>query len=152
LASYRKFATHAVAYDRPEGKEETFTMPNNLAHFAINAADVEQARRFYEKVFGWKFRPWGPPDFFQIVTGDKNESGVMGALQKRREIVPGERMTGFECTVSVASVDAAVAAIEVNGGKIVMPRVVLTGVGRLIFFKDPDGNIAGAMEYDATAE
>jgi predicted enzyme related to lactoylglutathione lyase len=76
----------------------------------------------------------------------------MGALQKRRELVPGERLTSYECTISVTSVDAAAAAIEANGGKIVMPKVVLTGVGRLIFFKDPDGNVAGAMEYDSTAE
>src|ERR1035438_8733129 len=131
-------------------------MPNNLSHFAINAKDLKQARRFYENVFGWTFRPWGPPDFFQIETGDKGDPngnpGVMGALQKRREIVPGERMTGFECTISVPSVDAAIAAIEANGGKIVMPKVTITGVGRLTFFKDPDGNIAGAMEYDANAE
>ena len=61
-------------------------------------------------------------------------------------------MTGFECTIAVPSVDAAAAAIEANGGKIVMPKVTITGVGRLIFFKDLDGNIAGAMEYDANAE
>ena len=127
-------------------------MPNNISHFAINASDVAKARRFYEEVFGWKFRPYGPPDFFQIHTGDKTDPGVQGALQKRREIVPGERFTGYECTISVASVRAVAAAIEANGGKIVMPKVVLTGVGSLIFFKDPDGNIAGAMEYDANAE
>jgi uncharacterized protein len=127
-------------------------MPSNVSHFAINAEDLKQARRFYENVFGWTFRPWGPPDFFQIETGDGANGGVMGALQKRREIVPGERMTGFECTVSVANVDAAIAAIEANGGKIVMPKVTIPGVGRLIFFKDPDGNIAGAMEYDSNAE
>jgi uncharacterized protein len=126
-------------------------MPNNLSHFAINAEDLNQARRFYENVFGWTFHPWGPPDFFQIETGDKANPGVMGALQKRREIAPGERMTGFECTISVANVDAAIAAIEANGGKIVMPKVTIPGVGRLIFFKDPDGNIAGAMEYDSAA-
>ena len=127
-------------------------MPNNIAHFAINAADVTKTRRFYEKVFGWKFKPYGPPDFFQIQTGDKTNPGVAGALQKRREIVPGERFTGYECTISVDSINATVAAIEANGGKIVMPKVILTGVGTLIFFKDTDGNIAGAMEYDANAE
>ncbi len=131
-------------------------MPNNIAHFAINAADLNQARHFYENVFGWTFRPWGPPDFFQIETGDKANPqanpGIMGALQKRREIVAGERMTGFECTISVTSVDAAIAAIEANGGKIVMPKVAIPGVGRLIFFKDPDGNIASAMGYDPAAK
>jgi len=43
-------------------------MPH-LAHFAINADDVPRAKKFYEKVFGWKFSAWGPPNFYQIQTG-----------------------------------------------------------------------------------
>lgn len=124
-------------------------MPNNIAHFAINAADVEHARRFYESVFGWTFQAWGPPGFYLIQTGD---GGIQGALQQRRAIVPGLEINGYECTVSVPSVDAAAAAIEANGGRVVMQKVTLSGIGRLIFFQDPDGNVAGAMEYDATAQ
>ena len=122
---------------------------NQLAHFAINADDIEQSRRFYEKVFGWKFRPYGPPGFYQIAAGD---GGPMGAMQTRRELVPGAKMLGFECTIAVRSVDETAAAIEAGGGKIVMKRVTLAGVGHLIFFQDPGGNIAGAMEFDAAAE
>jgi uncharacterized protein len=128
-------------------------MPNNnLAHFAINADDVNRARAFYEKVFNWKFEPWGPPGFFQIFNPDKSLPGVRGALQGRRELVKGERMNGFECTVSVVSIDRTIKAIESNGGTIVMPKATIPGVGTLIFFKDPEGNIAGAMQYDANAE
>ena len=127
-------------------------MANNLAHFSINADDMPATRRFYERVFGWKFRPYGPPDFFQITTGDEASPGVMGALQKRRELVPGAKMVGFECTISVHSIDDTVVSITATGGKIVMPKVVLAGIGRLVFFQDPSGNIAGAMEYDSSAE
>jgi hypothetical protein len=127
-------------------------MPNQLAHFAINAENLDQTRRFYEKVFAWKFQPWGPPGFFQIATAADKPPGVLGALQKRREIVKGERMNGFECTISVDSIDRTIAAVQANGGKIVMPKATIPGVGTLIFFKDPDGNIAGAMQYDAAAE
>jgi predicted enzyme related to lactoylglutathione lyase len=45
-------------------------MSNNLVFFAIHAEDLPKAQRFYEKVFGWKFQPWGPPGFFLIATGD----------------------------------------------------------------------------------
>jgi len=86
-------------------------MPNNLAHFAINADDTARARGFYQNVFGWQFQAWGPPDFFQISTGDKTSPPVQGALQKRREIVPGARMIGYECSFSVADVDAVAAAV-----------------------------------------
>ena len=40
-------------------------MPATFRHFAINADDVPRARAFYERVFGWEFTPWGPPDFYQ---------------------------------------------------------------------------------------
>lgn len=124
-------------------------MPNQLAHFAINATDLDRARAFYEKVFGWKFEPWGPPGFLKIATADNQQPGVIGAMQQRREIVKGERMNGFECTISVDSIDRAVAAVEAGGGTIVMPKATIPGVGTLIFFKDPDGNIAGAIEFEA---
>jgi predicted enzyme related to lactoylglutathione lyase len=41
-------------------------MPAKLCHFAINADDVQRARRFYESVFDWTFEPWGPPNFYQV--------------------------------------------------------------------------------------
>ena len=40
-------------------------MPATLRHFAINADDVQRAKAFYEKVFGWAFNPWGPPNFYR---------------------------------------------------------------------------------------
>jgi uncharacterized protein len=126
-------------------------MPNNLAHFAINADDTARACRFYENVFGWQFQAWGPPDFFQISTGDKTSPPVQGALQKRREIVPGAHMIGYECSFSVADVDAVAAAVEASGGTIVMPKVAIPGVGQLIFFEDTEGNIAGAIQFDKAA-
>ncbi len=121
--------------------------PNTLAHFAINADDVERSRAFYSKVFGWKFNAWGPPGFYMI-----EGSGVMGALQGRRELVKGTRTIGFECTLAVESIDATEKAVKAAGGKVVLERSVIVGVGTLMFFADLDGNVFGAMQYDASAE
>lgn len=123
--------------------------PNTLAHFAINADDVEKSRAFYAKVFGWKFNAWGPPGFYMI---EAKDSAVLGALQGRRELVKGTRTVGFECTFAVDSIDAAEKAVKAAGGKIVMERSVIVGVGTLMFFADPDGNVFGAMQYDTRAE
>src|SRR3954465_12601936 len=128
--------------DRPAG---------HVAHFAINADDLNRARHFYEKVFGWRFEAWGPPNFFQIKTADGQPLGPLGALQKRRELIPGVPTAGFECTVAVADVDAAAAAVVANGGTILIPKTLIPTVGHLIFFRDPEGNAVGAMQYDATA-
>jgi predicted enzyme related to lactoylglutathione lyase len=38
--------------------------------------------------------------------------------------------------------------VEAGGGKIVMGPVRLEGVGELMYFQDPEGNLVGAMQYD----
>ena len=123
-------------------------MPNNVSHFAINADDLKRARRFYENVFGWKFEAWGPPGFYLIHTGASDEPGVLGALQQRRELVPGQRTIGYECTVGVASADDIAKAAEANGGKIIMAKTILPTVGELVWLQDPEGNVVGAMKYE----
>ncbi|WP_334161678.1 VOC family protein [Phenylobacterium sp.] len=121
-------------------------MPATLRHFAINADDVPRARTFYETVFGWTFQPWGPPGFYQVRDAGK---GFRGALQGRRD-VGGHRMPGMEITFGVDDIDATVASIEAAGGKVIMPPFHIETVGKLIFFQDTEGNIAGAMQYEAT--
>jgi uncharacterized protein len=123
-------------------------MPNNVKHFAVHADDVDRARLFYENALGWKFTPWGPPNFYLIKTGTDEEPGIQGALQERREIVPGKKMFGYECSIGVDSIDETIAAVEANGGKIVMPKYHIPTVGTLIFFEDTEGNVVGAMQYE----
>lgn len=127
-------------------------MSNEVRHFAINADDLPRARRFYERVFAWRFEAWGPPGFFMIATGAKDPR-LLGSLQQRRELQPGRPMTGFECTIGVEQDVAQLAdAIKANGGRIVMEKATIAGVGDLIWFEDPEGNLAGAMRYDPKAE
>ena len=125
-------------------------MSNHLAHFAINADDVQRAKRFYEKVFGWTFNAWGPPNFY--VLAGVGEGDVRGALQKRRELVPGVRTIGYECTIGVTSIDDTAKAVTANGGKTIMQKSIIVGVGALMFFQDPEGNVFGAMQFDPNAE
>ncbi len=122
-------------------------MASSIAHFAINTDDIDRSRTFYEKVFGWKFSAWGPPGFYQI-----EGAGIRGALQKRRDLVAGQRTLGFECTLAVESIDATEKAVLANGGKVVLARSVIVGVGTLMFFQEPGGNVFGAMQYDERAE
>ncbi len=123
-------------------------MPNNVKHFAVQADDVDRARSFYENVLDWQFTPWGPPGFLLIKTGTEADPGLQGALQQRREVVQGKPMFGFECTIGVSSLDETIAAVEANGGKIVMPKFTIPTVGTLVFFEDTEGNIVGAMQYE----
>ena len=78
----------------------------HLAHFAVHADDVGVSRRFYERTVGWRFEPWGPPEFFHIHTADGGLPGPIGALHAVRELA-GIRPVGFECTIAVDDADAA---------------------------------------------
>jgi hypothetical protein len=95
---------------------------------------------------------WGPPGFFDIRTGTDENPGVHGALQQRRQLVEGQPMVGAECTFGVEDVDVIARAVTDAGGTILRDRFTISGVGHLIFFKDPAGNAIGAMQYDSAAE
>ena len=123
-------------------------MPNNIAAFAIHADNVGRCRQFYEAVFGWKFEPWGPPDFYLIHTGDEAHPGVQGLMHKRRDPRAPGSPNCFECTISVDDVDTIAAAVTKNGGKITMEKSQIPTVGELIYFDDPEGNRVGAMKYE----
>lgn len=120
-------------------------MPATFRHFAINADNVSRAKQFYERVFGWTFDPWGPPDFYQVKTAG---SGLLGALQGRRDLVAGIRIVGFEASFGVEDLAATLAAVVASGGKVIMQPYRIDGVGELAYFEDTEGNLVGAMQYE----
>jgi predicted enzyme related to lactoylglutathione lyase len=127
---------------------------NHVAHFAIHADDLARARAFYGAVFGWQFNGWGPPDFFMITDADGASPGPLGSLTKRLakidpEDASSEAFTTFECTVAVDDVDRIAKAVTAAGGKITMKKVTIPTVGTLIKFRDTEGNLLCAMQYEA---
>lgn len=125
-------------------------MTTRLTHFAINTDDVEATQLFYRAVFGWEFRDYGPPGFVQVL--DDDGETPMGAIQQRRQLLDDTPTTGFECTFGVDDVDDVRRRVEAAGGRILMERFTISGVGHLIAFVDPGGNPVLAMEYDPSAE
>jgi predicted enzyme related to lactoylglutathione lyase len=117
-------------------------MTNHVRFFAIAADDVERARTFYARVFGWTFEDWGPPGFYLI-----HGAGLPGALQGRDAPPTGTGLRGFEMTIGVDDVGAIAAAVEEAGGKVVMQKFRIETVGDLIYFEDTEGNRVGAMRY-----
>ncbi len=120
-------------------------MTNKLVHFAIEADDVERAKGFYERVFDWRFDPWGPPEFYLI-----QNAGIHGALQKRiGSSSPGCK--GFECTIAVDDLKASMAKITTAGGVIAGAPHKIPTVGELVQFTDTEGNQAVIMQYEPEA-
>ncbi len=73
------------------------------------------------------------------------------ATPVRHFAINAERMLGFECSISVPDARAAERAVVENGGTILMPRTTIPTVGHLFWFRDTEGNVAGAMQYDSKA-
>jgi predicted enzyme related to lactoylglutathione lyase len=123
-------------------------MANHVRHFAVHADQVDRARAFYQDVFGWRFEPWGPPNFYLIRTGPDHDRGLQGALQERQRPLTGDGMRGYECTIGVDDLDAVLVAVPRCGGTVVSPPFEIEGVGRLAFIHDTEGNRVGIMRYD----
>ena len=126
-------------------------MPH-LVHVAINADDVERAKTFYERVFGWTFSAWGPPTFYQIRTGPAGETPPVRAALQGRRTFEGQAPIGYECTIGVESIDETARKVAAAGGSVVLPKSIIAGVGALMFFKDTEGNVFGAIQFDTRAE
>lgn len=119
-------------------------MDNKLSHVAIFTEDIGRAKSFYNKVFKWDFSSYGPDDFAQINTDDGQ---LIGALQDRKYQLTNEKVIGFECSISVANVDEIATQVGEAGGEVLMPKTEIPNVGWLIKFKDTEGNIVCAMQY-----
>jgi len=118
-----------------------------IGHFEIPAADPGKAVAFYEKVFGWQITKWeGPQDYWLIKTGEAGEAGIDGAITRK------ENSVATTNTVDVASVDEFSQKVMEAGGKIVMPKMAVPGVGYLGYCADLDGNVFGMMQADPSAQ
>jgi predicted enzyme related to lactoylglutathione lyase len=128
---------------------------NNVAHFAIHADDLERAQEFYAKVFGWQYEGFGGgpmTDFCKVTTMDGNDMAPIGAMQSRKFNAAPEKVIGYECSVAVNDVDITAQKVEAAGGKILMPKTAIPGVGWLIKFLDTEGNLACAVKFDTSAK
>jgi len=117
-------------------------------HFEIPADQPERAIRFYQSVFDWKIRKWdGPADYWTIETGPASEPGIDGGILQKRD--PAQPCVN---TIAIADLDAAVRAVEAAGGKSVLPKMPVQGIGWLAYCKDTEGNMFGLMQMDASAK
>jgi predicted enzyme related to lactoylglutathione lyase len=65
--------------------------------------------------------------------------------------INGDAVIAYVCTVDVPSVDDAIAKITSHGGTIALPKMPVPGVGWLVYAKDTEGNIFGALQSDRSA-
>ena len=122
-------------------------MANRIVHFELPSENPERSKKFYENVLDWQFQKWdGPDEYWLIKTGD-SERGIDGGLMKKNELFQG--VTNI---VDTDNVDELARKITENGGTMVAPKTPVPGIGWLIYFKDLDGHLVGAMQSDPEAK
>jgi len=110
-----------------------------ITHIEFPADDVDRAKRFYEAVAGWKFQEMeGFPGYWLFQTSP----GHGGGLGKRGEGVG----TVVRDYITVAKLEDAIAAAEVNGGSVVTPPQEISGMGRWAALLDTEGTEIGLWE------
>lgn len=123
-----------------------------IVHFELPVNDLEKARKFYGETFGWKLQDWPMPDgstYIGVHTTPIDEKtrqplkpgAINGGIMKKTDKVKAPVFA-----VTVASINEKVAMIEKAGGKVVMPKMDMMGMGFYAYVTDPEGNVLGLWE------
>lgn len=124
-----------------------FFMPR-VIWFEIPIEKSERAIEFYKKVFGWKIERWqGGMEYYLVTTGEQKEPGIDGAL-----MIKTQGMDKTVNTISVPSVDEYPKKIVASGGKVIVPKRAIQGMGWFAYAMDTEGNAFGIMQNDPNAK
>jgi predicted enzyme related to lactoylglutathione lyase len=122
-------------------------MSGRVVHFEIPYDDVQRARDFYAKTFGWGVSEMPGTGYTLVSSGPSGDEGptepgyINGGMMQREEpfIAPN-------LVIDVESIDHAPAAIGEAGGTIVSGREPVGEIGFAAYFKDTEGNLVGLWE------
>jgi predicted enzyme related to lactoylglutathione lyase len=107
-----------------------------IVHLEISANDAKAASKFYHDVFGWKIEVDPNFNYHQF----SSEGGPGGGFVT----VPDQAKAGeVVAYLSSDDIDASLKKVEQAGGKVLVPRTEIPGVGWFANFADPTGNKMG---------
>jgi hypothetical protein len=103
-------------------------------------ADVAAAADFYSQVFGWTYETYGGEDdrdtYTLVLANGLPIGGMVFDQRALKGDVPSARWITL---VSVPDVQSTAAAVEANGGKVIVPPKLLGERGETAVFQDPEG-------------
>jgi predicted enzyme related to lactoylglutathione lyase len=123
-------------------------------YFQIPSDDIERSKVFYNQLFGWKIdkspesnTPEGMENWTVTTTDDKGDNALVGGMSKRQ--MPQQQITNF---IDVKSVDEYSSKAEKLGGKVVVPKTVVPGMGYYAVCVDTENNSFGIFESNENAK
>jgi predicted enzyme related to lactoylglutathione lyase len=113
-------------------------MANPVIHFEVIGTDGAKLQRFYGDVFGWSIDANNPMNYGMVSAENRGiGGGVSGGPEQGR---------GVTFYVEVPNLEEALASIERNGGKTIMPPEDVPGGPRMAQFLDPEGHRLGLVQ------
>jgi predicted enzyme related to lactoylglutathione lyase len=117
-------------------------MPS-IVHFEIPADDLSRAKAFYSDLFGWRMEDYPGMDYTMIDTFGAPGGGMMKRMKPEQQIIN---------YIGVPSVDEYAAKVEKLGGKIIVPKMAVPGMGYFVICLDTENNAFGIWEMDPKAK
>lgn len=122
---------------------------DKVVHFEIPADNLARAKKFYSSVFGWKLEDAPEMEYTMVSTVEVDpktrmprESGAInGGMMKRMEAVKGPVVT-----INVDDIDRAIEKVTKAGGKRVVDKQEVMGMGWNAYVKDTEGNVIGIWQ------
>jgi predicted enzyme related to lactoylglutathione lyase len=107
--------------------------------YDLMTSDPEAAQSFYTKLIGWGTQPWdGPMPYTMWTNSDTPLGGVMTLPDEAKQAGAPPHWLAY---IQTPDVDAAVAKVEENQGKVLAPAQDIPEVGRFAVVADPQGAV-----------
>lgn len=113
--------------------------PVPFCWYDLMTSDADGAADFYSKVVGWKLSapdPQSAMDYRMILRSDGGANG--GVLQLTEAMCQGGARPAWVPYLAIPEIDAALSAIEADGGRALMPRTDIAE-GSFAMVTDPQG-------------
>ena len=115
--------------------------------YELMTPDPAAAKRFYDAVVGWEIGEDSvAPGVEYRMIGRSDGGNAGGVLTLTDEMVAGGARPIWLGYLHTGDVDATVAAIQADGGKVMMAPWDQPGVGRLAMVTDPSGAVFYLMD------
>jgi uncharacterized protein len=110
-------------------------LPGKFVWHNLVTGDSEAARKFYGELFGWEFELKDNGRYSVIRYQGRNLGGILDTSKDGNAPKSGRWLSAM----SVADLDASLAALSKAGGKQVEAPIEVSGVGRVVTVEDADG-------------
>ncbi|MDH5507023.1 MAG: VOC family protein [Anaerolineae bacterium] len=106
---------------------------HTIVHVEFPAKDPAAAGKFYGELFGWKIQAFDEMNYVSFDTGE----GAGGGFPELDENI---KVGDVIVYVQTDDIEASLAKAESLGGKTIMPKTEIPGMGWFAWFNDPTGN------------